>query len=199
MLMPQHTISKSHPFSLRAIYLRKSNIEISEYFDPLLPGQSMRGKFRVSKGLYKTEQVQQLNGEKKIFSSCAITTKYEFHYVGALPVDDLEDVSSESIVAKISAEITAHYTIPDDYTPEEAEIEHWHYDTVMGQCWPYWREYCQSSLLRMNLPVMVMPTISPSQPVKKKTVAKTRNTSEAVSGSSRPRAVAKVAKNPRST
>jgi hypothetical protein len=155
--VPQHPI-----FGLRAIYIRRSEVSLSDDFDPLLPGQTMRGKFRITEGTSKVEQVEALTGDRKVYSSCAITTKFDFQYIGALPATAPDQtVDGNSVLASISAEITAHYSIPEDKLPTDEMVARWHGSTVIGHCWPYWREYCQNTMLRMNLPVMIMPMISP--------------------------------------
>jgi len=57
----------------------------------------------------------------------------------------------------ISATYLAEYQLAQGFTPSEAECRAFLSSNVILNCWPYWREYVQTTVARMNLPPITLP------------------------------------------
>jgi hypothetical protein len=62
-------------------------------------------------------------------------------------------------VARFACALTATYNLHDGYVPTEAEIAAFHKANVIFNCWPYFREFIQSSACRMNIPPPPVPFV----------------------------------------
>ena len=150
------------PFTLRSIYVRNSSIRTDEHFDPLVPGQQLKAIFRTGEGRVDCREVTFVeNDQEGIFRSCAFTTRFEFAYVrrteGDEPVSD-EDIE-KAIAAQITVDITVDYLISLQTFPDGDALSQWAQGHVIFHAWPYWREYCHATMLRMNLPVTIIPLL----------------------------------------
>lgn len=145
------------PFSLRSVYWREGKQWMSDNFDPMLPGQQLFGQFKASGHRIEVREVVENIPDAKPIRTCLITTSFQFRYLNTqieLPKDE-ED--GKCLVAEISARITVDYLIETSETPPKEKLEQWASSNAVLHCWPYWREFCHSTLLRMNLPVTMMP------------------------------------------
>lgn len=150
------------PFSLRSVYIRNSSTRIDDRFDPLLPGQQLMPHFRTGEVRCDCrEHKVSANGKETVFLSCAFTIKFEFAYIqpteGNQPVTD-EDIE-KAIAAQIIVEITADYLVVLPSLPDADVINNWASRNVILHTWPYWREFCHSTLTKMNLPVTIIPLV----------------------------------------
>jgi len=150
------------PFSLRSIYIRNSSTRTDDRFDPLLPGQQLMPLFRNGEVRCDCREHKiSDNGKETVFLSCAFTSKFEFAYIqpteGNQPVTD-EDIE-KAIAAQIIAEITADYLVNLPSLPDADVINNWASRNVILHTWPYWREFCHSTLSKMNLPVTIIPLV----------------------------------------
>jgi hypothetical protein len=150
------------PFTLRSIYVRNSSIRTDDHFDPLVPGQQLKAIFRTGEGRVDCREVTFVeNDQEGIFRSCAFTTRFEFAYVrrteGDEPVSD-EDIE-KAIAAQITVDITVDYLISLQTFPDGDALSQWAHGPVIFHAWPYWREYCHATMLRMNLPVTMIPLL----------------------------------------
>lgn len=150
------------PYALRSIYLRDCTTWMDKGFDPLLPGQRLSAVFRTGEGRVDCREstMKGYDGETKI-RSCTFTTRFDFAYTKAAeddtPQSD-EDIE-KALVAKITAEISADYLINTPDFPGSENLHRWGNSNVMLHAWPYWREFCHSTMLRMNLPVTMIPLV----------------------------------------
>lgn len=155
-----------HPFSLRAVYLREGKQWMSDDFDPMLHGQQLSGQFRASSHRIDVQEVVENIPDAKTIKSCRVTSSFEFRYLN-IPMDmqPQEGEEDKYLVAEISARITVDYLIETSETPSKEKLEQWASSNALLHCWPYWREFCHSTLLRMSLPITMMPMmeISPSK------------------------------------
>lgn len=146
------------PFSLRSVYWREGKQWMSDDFDPMLPGQQLFGQFKASGHRVEVREAVENIPDAIPIKTCLVTTNFEFRYLNTqldkLPKDE-ED--GKYLVAEISARITVDYLIGTSETPPEEKLEQWASSNAVLHCWPYWREFCHSTLLRMNLPVTMMP------------------------------------------
>lgn len=146
------------PFSLRSVYWREGKQWMAESFDPMLPGQQLFGQFKTSGHRVEVREAVENIPDAKPIRTCLITTNFQFRYLNAhLDKPSKDDENGKSLVAEISARITVDYLIGTPETPSKEELEHWASKNALLHCWPYWREFCHSTLLHMNLPVTVMP------------------------------------------
>lgn len=147
-----------HPFSLRAVYLREGKQWMSDDLDPLIPGQRLVGQFRMTGNRIDVQEAVENVPDAKNIISCRITSNFEFRYLG-LPIDakDTPIEDDKYLVAALSARITVDYLIGVDEAPPMEKIKQWSESNTLLHCWPYWREFCHSTLLRMSLPITIMP------------------------------------------
>lgn len=95
-----------------------------------------------------------------------VTCRFGFRYVkvpeGQASIPD--DESKLEVAAEVQASIAIIYAINRAAQPDEARRKAWVQRHGLLHAWPYWREVCQSSLVRMNLPSTVMPLVEVSDP-----------------------------------
>lgn len=146
------------PFSLRSVYWREGKQWMSDDFDPMLPGQQLFGQFKASgHRIQVRETVENIPGAKPI-RTCLVTSNFQFRYLNTqIEKPAAEEEDGKFLIAEISARITADYLIEAPETPPPEKLEQWAASNALLHCWPYWREFCHSTLLRMNLPVTMMP------------------------------------------
>jgi len=148
------------PFSLRAVYWREGKQWMSDDFDPMLPGKQLWGQFKASGHRIEVREAVENIPNAKPVRTCLITTNFQFRYLNTPPEKIPKDEDDgKYLVAEISARITVDYLIETSETPSKENLEQWASRNVALHCWPYWREFCHSTLLRMNLPVTMMPMI----------------------------------------
>lgn len=148
------------PFSLRAVYLREGRQWIRDDFDPLLPGQPLSGQMKVAGHRIQVQEAVENVPDANVIKSCRVTMDFGFRYLNIdakeLPEDEDDD---QYMVAEISARITVDYVLQSSETPPQEKLEQWANNNSLLHCWPYWREFCHSTLLRMNLPITLMPML----------------------------------------
>lgn len=150
------------PYALRSIYLRNCSTWMAKEFDPLLPGQDLLAVFRTGEGRVdcRESSLQGDDGEIK-FRSCTFTTRFEFAYTkaGENNTSQSDEDIEKALIAKISAEISVDYIINTPNFPDQESLHGWGNNNVVLHTWPYWREFCHSTLARMNLPVTMIPLV----------------------------------------
>ena len=72
---------------------------------------------------------------------------------------------------KISCEFEATYELESGYKPSPGEVEAFQTGNAVVNCWPFFREFVQSTVVRMDLPAPPIPFL---------VLAPSRNTSRAV-------------------
>lgn len=154
------------PYTLRAIYLRDSTTRMVQSFDPLTPGQVLTAVFRNGEGIVDCrETTLDEAGEKRLVRSCTFRTKFDFAYAlssgesSSAGEDDIE----KDLIVQITAEIAADYLFSGDVFPDQEALQKWATSNVLLHTWPYWREFCHAAMLRMNLPVTMIPMIQFNQ------------------------------------
>jgi hypothetical protein len=147
------------PFQLRSVYLSGGQIILAPDFDPTLPGQPLVGKFRIVDGNAAVKKTLLPGQSPDVMDTCVFKTKFEFRYIRALDNGDAPPESEEEarLASSISAEISVDYLLTSSDVPSKEALEGIAKSNVLVHIWPYWREYCHSTLARMNLPVTLMP------------------------------------------
>ena len=148
-----------HPFSLRAVYLREGKQWMMDGFDPLLAGQPLHAQFRVAGHKVEIQESVQNMPDAEVIKSCRFITTFAFRYLRFTPdtPPKTQEDEQSSLVVEISACIAVDYLIGVPEVPTPEKLEQWAKGNAMLHCWPYWREFCHSTLMRMNLPITVMP------------------------------------------
>jgi hypothetical protein len=154
------------PFAIRAIYLRESHVRMGADFDPMIHGQQLIGKFRVVSGRIDCHEAAPTGSDQEPIRGCRFVTRFEFRYMrpldGGEPPKEAEEEAH--LIAEINADIAVDYIVGTPLFPPQEDLERWGATNVLLHSWPYWREYCQNTLARMNLPVTVIPLINIMQP-----------------------------------
>lgn len=150
--------SESIPFALRSIYLREAKQWMADSFDPTLPGQPLAGQYRATGHRIEVQEIVENVANAETIRTCKVTSNFDFRYLSTHPdiQSDIQD-DSKYLLAQISASITVDYLITSAEIPTQEKIEQWASTSTLLHCWPYWREFFHSTLLRMNLPVTMMP------------------------------------------
>jgi hypothetical protein len=74
-------------------------------------------------------------------------------------ISDSSESETRDPVAKFECCLTATYQLQDSYVPTESELNAFHKANVIFNCWPFFREFIQSSASRMNIPPPPVPFI----------------------------------------
>jgi hypothetical protein len=93
------------------------------------------------------------------------------------------DSSSPAASAmKISCEFEANYALDEGYKPSPGEVEAFQTGNAVVNCWPFFREFIQSTVVRMDLPAPPIPflLLAPSRNASR--VVVTEPKAEAVEG-----------------
>lgn len=154
-------------FNLRALYLRSSSTNLDEAFDPLKGGQQLVAAFDSAPLNYFVTGEIAKDGVTQVPQSYTFVTRYEFRYTlgDQTPTDDVGVPSEGKEVASIRADIAVDYVKnPQGPEPTAEYIRAWNQGQPLLHSWPYWREFCHSSMSRMNLPVVLMPMMVVQHP-----------------------------------
>jgi hypothetical protein len=151
--------STPHAFTLQAIYIRDSQIRLVNGFDPMVPNQSLNGQLRCTPKESYCRIVPSSVEPGASTTLCAFKTEFEFQYL--TPHSDNRPIehadTDKNLAAQIRAEMVAEYIVSGTDFPSGERVASWAVNNVVLHCWPYWREYCQSSMQRMGLPVTMVP------------------------------------------
>lgn len=84
------------------------------------------------------------------------STSFEYLITNASPsADKTED--ENTIVARFECSLVATYRLQEGYRPAHAVLNAFHKANAVFNCWPYFREFVQSSSLRMSIPPPPVP------------------------------------------
>lgn len=172
--MAKKTKTSIHPFTLRAVYLHDSQIRMSDGFDPMIPGQPLVAQFRQVGGRIACQELTPEDGSGKTLRSCVFIPHFDFRYFrkNDKEISESEVGNEANVVAELSADIAVDYIVNLPDNPPEDLLAQWGSSNVLLHAWPYWREFCHSTLARMNLPVTIMPMINLQPPDKPTTTKK---------------------------
>ncbi len=157
-------------FHLRTIYVRRSESYLADNFDPTIGIRSLNPLFRTSSCHWTCKELK-TSGEDGVESrllTCAVTFTFEFVYLDPEQTKqqgaDDNDLPPEAIVARIVADISTDYAISRNELPTDDELANWAENNTILHAWPYWREYCHNTMVRMGLPVTIMPLVQRARP-----------------------------------
>lgn len=144
--------------ALTNIYLKNSIIDVHEDIHPNTKGI---GDVHVLKKMF-VEGCEGYESSDDINSSIYLfKVSFGFIYSKNKNIE-----SEDDILTKIEATYIAQY-ISEETLLEDELINTFGKHNVPYHVWPYWREYLQSTLQRMELPTHTLPMLMPAQ-VKKK-------------------------------
>lgn len=145
------------PLTLRSIYFRSSENKISDNFDPLIPGQRLIGQFNTTPD-DAPQLTEAMIGNELHLKTVSFNTKFKFRYTTEVEkAKSGVEIEDSDVSASIFACIIADYIIDKDWEVDVAFLESWSLSEVISHSWPYWREYCHTSLLKMALPNTHVP------------------------------------------
>ncbi len=78
---------------------------------------------------------------------------------------EVHNASGEKeLQAEIRGTFELSYRVPDDEEFSSEEFEAFAQVNAVFNAWPYWREFVQTSLTRMDMPVLTVPVFRISRP-----------------------------------
>ena len=138
---------------LRYIYLRNSSTKVAQTFNPLQPNQQ----------LHIVSKFSPL-GSFQSGMSLGFVVEYTVLYFladGEGPQSAPEAMDETLAVARINAEFAVDYALAAGALPPTPEwLQRVGNGSAMLHTWPYWREYCHATMMRMSLPVMMVPLLT---------------------------------------
>lgn len=144
------------PYSLRSVYLRGSRTSFADDFDPLIPGIPLAAVHRIASQtcvVRATEFGPEGATPTRVRSATFFTT-FEFRYFQG---DKNPAPEPAKFLVEVSAEFGADYLLNRTVDPTADELNAWGASNVLLHTWPYWREFCHATLMRMGVPPVVMP------------------------------------------
>lgn len=156
----------AQPLHLGGIYFSSSELKLADDFDPLIPGQVISGvntikAIEVRLGEYQQPD-RQINGmEFRIVLEFVYwkDPQRKLENVGLVTRANAEELKL-AIAASVNAVIQVRlFQDPGAAQPSVETAALIGQVSALRMAWPYWREYVQSSVLRMNLPAVTIPVM----------------------------------------
>jgi hypothetical protein len=69
----------------------------------------------------------------------------------------IDSSAAETEVITLGCTLEASYSLHEGYKPEPVEVDAFHKANAVFNSWPFFREFVQSSVLRMNMPAPPVP------------------------------------------
>lgn len=160
--MSQANAKAPPPFNLRSIYIRESSISFAESFDPLIPGQPLVMQVAFAPAGYRISdtEVKSPNGSDAL--SYTFITEFDFAYhLGTVEqLSQATQLDINNAVARISVKIATDYLLEKETgSLDNADVVASAQSAALIHAWPYWREFAHNMMMRMNLPVMMIPLL----------------------------------------
>lgn len=158
--MSESPVKKLPPLTLRAIYLRGSNVTFEENFDPLKAGQQLNIESKFAPHSYFITGDIGDTGSDHVARAYTFLTEFETSYflAAGAPATEASPLSSTTPVVRINAVFAADYLIaPDGGELSEEDARSWGTSAALMHSWPYWREFSHSTMMRANMPVVLVP------------------------------------------
>jgi hypothetical protein len=140
---------------------------MAEKFDPLVPGVPLTGTFRTSNqqvGCNEEEFQAQEGGPIEKRKSCVFVTRFEFRYLEQPRTKENLTDEECGVLVEISADIAVDYLVNLPELPPPEDLNRWGASNALLHAWPYWREFCHSTQLKMSLPTTIMPMMVAAPP-----------------------------------
>jgi hypothetical protein len=69
----------------------------------------------------------------------------------------VEDQDQKTVPLNVECRLEARYVLRPEFNPTEDQIRAFQSGNVIFNCWPFFREYVQNSVVRMSLPAPSVP------------------------------------------
>jgi hypothetical protein len=69
-------------------------------------------------------------------------------------------VLDDTTCASIQVDIAVEYCLDGEKMPNAESLKAWAASGVLTHAWPYWREFCHSMMVKMSLPVIMVPLLN---------------------------------------
>lgn len=129
-----------HHLNIQSVDLRNSSVSTNDAFTSQTASQFEEILIQSRKDLLL---IKFLHGENEVAGSVAIE-----YSLGTRLVTDKDD---EQVLLEVEAVFSANYLISDENLSHEA-IKVFAEENGLFHVWPYWREYVQSTCLRVGVP-----------------------------------------------
>jgi len=162
-------VTQAPPLNLRAVFFGFTETKLDDAFDPLLPGQMLAGWNTATPLGAKCMALQMVDTDQKV-RVIDFKTRFEFTYRVSpggvtLPASAQADkpppeFAQMKLAATIKAELVVSFFLHEDLgMPDPQLVDAWAKSTVLSVGWPYWREFCQTAIFRMQLPSTLLPLL----------------------------------------
>lgn len=150
--------------ALQLVYLRGSNVRMAADFFPAVATGPLMPLFRTGDVEISRRKTTFSNEDSSVEAHWYdFIYRFEFVYIRAEedgPRPTKEEVE-EHLVAEITADIVIQYAWQDPSDPVSSD----EFNAMIGpqalmHAWPYWREYCHNTMMRMGLPVTMIPLLN---------------------------------------
>jgi hypothetical protein len=165
--MSESPVKKLPPFTLRAIYLRGSQVTFEENFNPLKAGQQLNIESKFSPHSYFISGDIGDTGSDHVARAYTFLTEFETSYflVAGAPATEAIPLSPATPVVHINAIYAADYLIaPDSGELSDEDAKAWANSAALTHTWSYWREFSHSTMMRANMPVVLVPMMVAQTP-----------------------------------
>ena len=71
--------------------------------------------------------------------------------------------SDETLIVRITSTYLVVYALDSDPKASDADLKAFSFVNGQFNVWPYWRQYVQDCLARIDLPVFVLPPLNPAR------------------------------------
>lgn len=160
--MSDTAVKKLPPLTLRAIYLRGSTVKFEDNFDPLKPGQQLNIETKFHPQSYFVSGDIGTTESENIAQSYTFLTEFETTYFLASEpsASDPVALSQATQVVRISAIFASDYLIaPGSGQLSDDDAKSWANSAALMHSWPYWREFSHSTMMKANMPVVLVPML----------------------------------------
>lgn len=159
--MAQSVKDTARKLDIHTVYISASSCMFLNDFDPLLPSQMLTGQYAINTVSISRKNL--INEIEKIQARyIRFHVQASMRYMKGEPTDEQmknEEWVKESTASEINAVYCVEYAIKPDIELTEEEIGAFANVNVPYHVWPFWREYCQNTCNRMNLPVSMVPML----------------------------------------
>jgi hypothetical protein len=151
--------SSTLPLHLNAIYIRSSRTEIAPTFHPTIAGQAVAGEFRTNP-CESPSVVTVETAANPTVTLLSFVSSFEFRYSRITDNADTSlPLNLDDICATICVDIAVEYLLQGEM-PSADRLKAWGSSTSLNHAWPYWREFCHSTMVKMQLPLSIVPLLN---------------------------------------
>lgn len=152
------------PLSLRSIYVAESSCNFGNGFDPLVGDQKLEFSTDYAPMGHTVKGSRAPDRSEMRPTSCTFLVTFRAFYhlrPSPSPAPALtKQIDESTAAATIKVTFAVDYLVAaDGPEPTEELLQQWGTFQPMIHAWSYWREYCHSNAMRMNMPVVMVPLL----------------------------------------